>query len=471
MAELSRRLMNQVTRSRERVARAREGNDFTAERLTDPNEKFVMAREMNAPEIEVPWSVRVAAAWSWRTIVIAVVAVLGGLLIYQIRSIVIPFIVAIFLTAILEPVSVFLRKKLRFPRFLAALVTVLVFVGGVVWVIVTAGRSIINGFSQLSESAKAGFEALLDWLAEGPLHISPEQIDSYMESITSALQDNASTLASGALSVTTSIGNIGAGIFLVIFLLLFFLMDGRRMWVWFVRILPAEWRENTHEGSIRGYLTLKGYMRSTVLVALIDAIGIGLGALIIGLDLWLPIGVLVFLGSFIPIVGALLTGIVAVLVALVELGMVSALIMLGVVLLVQQIEGNVLQPLIMGSSTSLHPVAVVLGVAGGTYVAGITGAIFTVPIMAFLNTFLLYLSGRDKFPKVATAADRPGGPPGTLDEQIRASYGLQPEGSDGDGEDSVDQDQPADEGLADDGEGPGDAAASPEASSEGELKR
>ncbi len=427
MAYLPRRLRDQVTRSKERVARYMEPTEYTADRELDPNEKHRVARKTNAPEIEVPWSMRVAAAWSWRLIVIAAVAVLLGLLIYEVRSIVIPAVIAIFVTAMVEPIAVFMRRKLRFPRFLAALVTVVALVGGVGWVIVTAGRSIVSGFGQLSTSAREGFESLLTWLAEGPLQISQDQIDHYMDSLTSAVQDNASTLASGALSVTTSIGNISAGLFLVIFLLLFFLMDGRRMWVWFVRILPSDWRSNIHEGSIRGYYTLKGYMRSTVLVAFIDAVGIGLGALILGLDLWLPIGVLVFLGSFIPIVGALLTGIVAVLVALVELGPVTALIMLGIVLAVQQIEGNVLQPLIMGNSTSLHPAAVVLGVAGGTYVAGITGAVFTVPIMAFLNTFLLYLSGRDKYPKLATAHDRPGGPPGTLDEQIRASYGYQPE--------------------------------------------
>ena len=190
------------------------------------------------------------------------------------------------------------------------------------------------------------------------------------------------------------------------FTLLFFLKDGPVIWAWLVRLLPAPARSRAHEAGRRGAVTLAAFTRTQILVALIDAIGIGLGALILGIPLALPLAVLVFLASFIPFVGAVATGAIAVLVALVDQGVGTALIMLGVVLLVQQIEGNVLQPLLLGHAVSLHPVAVLLSVTAGSLSAGIVGALLAVPFVATLNTVVLYLHGRDKFPELGT--DRAG---------------------------------------------------------------
>lgn len=415
---------------RERMQRARErfsqDDDPTVARPPRYQEIHQIARSKNAPEIEIPWNIRVAAAWSWRSLLILASMVALGFLIIQLRAIAIPFLIAVFITVALDPLARLLRVRVRLPKPLAAVITVLVFVTALVLLVMFAGRSLITGFSNLSEQAQAGLQALLDWLANGPLHINQEQIDSVMEEAQKVIQNNAGGLASGALSITTSIGNIGAGLFLSLFMVIFFLMDGRKIWVWFLRLLPHNWRVNTHEASIRGFVTLRGYVKSQVLVALIDAVGIAGGALFLGVELWFPIGVVVFLFSFIPIVGALFSGTVACLVALVDKGMTAAVILLIIVLLVQQIEANVLQPFIMGSHVSLHPVAVLLGVAAGTYIAGVTGAVFAVPIMAFTNTFMLYLSGHDTFPRLATDPDRPGGPPGTLKEQILESYGYEP---------------------------------------------
>ncbi|HZK04228.1 MAG TPA: AI-2E family transporter [Actinomycetaceae bacterium] len=412
-------------RLRDRVEslRAREA-DTPAARPHGEDEIHLIARSKNAPEIEVPWNIRVMAAWSWRALLIAAVAIVIGALLVQLQMIVIPALIAVILTVALEPASGFLRKKLRFPRALAAVTTVVVFIAAVLALMVFAGRQIGMGFVRLRDQAIAGFEALLDWAADGPFNIQQDQLEAWWNELQSVVQENLGTLASGAVSATSSLVNIGAGIFLVIFMGVFFLMDGRKIWVWFIRLLPTTWRVPTHEASIRSYFTLSGYVRAQVLVALVDAVGIAGGAFFLGVQLWLPIGVLVFLFSFIPMVGAFLSGAIACLVALVDRGFATAVILLIVVLAVQQIESNLLQPFIMGSTVSLHPVAVLLGVAAGTYIAGIAGAVFAVPLMAVVNTFLLYLSGHDKYPRLATDADRPGGPPGTLGDQIRASYGY-----------------------------------------------
>lgn len=194
------------------------------------------------------------------------------------------------------------------------------------------------------------------------------------------------------------------------------------MWIWFVRCLPKQWRNQTNEAGIRGWVTLGSYIRTQLKVAGIDAIGIGIGAFALGVPAAIPIMVLVFFFSFIPIVGAFISGAVAVLLALVNNGLTSAIIMLVVVLAVQQIESNVLQPWLMSNAVSLHPVAVVLAVTAGSAVAGIVGAIFAVPLLALVNVTLMYLHGHDMFPELATDENRPGGPPGSLDEQIAASY-------------------------------------------------
>lgn len=409
---------------RDRFAQSAMRARSVAPRPKDPAEVEALARANNAPELQLPWNLRVFAAWSWRLIVILLFVAIVVVLLVQMKNVVIPVLVAIVVTVLLHPLAHALTHRLRFPPMAAALTTLalaLALIGGLLSV---ASRSVIAGFADLATKAGAGFQDLLDWLAEGPLGIEQNQIDAWLERLTGTLQDNSSMLANGALSITTSIGNIAAGTAVVLFLTVFFLKDGRRLWIWCVRLLPTVWREPVHEASIRGWVTLRGYAKSTILVALIDAIGIGAGAALLGVPLAVPLALLVFLGAFIPIVGAFLTGSIAVLVALVDKGVVTALVMFAVVIIVQQVEGNILQPWIMSSSVAMHPVAVVLAVAGGTYIAGITGAVFAVPIIAYLNTVALYLSGHDTVPALATAAARPGGPPGTLERQVRASYGY-----------------------------------------------
>lgn len=345
-------------------------------------------------------SVRSAAAWSWRFLTIAAGLALVFWLISIFKVIVIPVAIALLLTVLLQPLAAFLRVRLRFPVALAATTSVVGLVAVIIGLIVLAGNQIINGFADLWDKAAEGIQQGLDWLASGPFGLEAVSIDAYIDDVVEAIEKNSGTLVSGALSVTTTVGQVLAGAVIALFCTLFFLIDGRRIWSWVVGLLPRHTRERTHQAGRRGLVTLASYARTQILVAFIDAVGIGVGAAILGIPLAVPLGVLVFIGSFVPFVGAIVTGAIAVLVALVAKGWVAGLIMLGIVLLVQQIESNVLQPWLMGHAVSLHPVAVLLVVTGGTLVAGIVGALFAVPIAAVLNTVVLYFHGHDKFPEL-----------------------------------------------------------------------
>ncbi|WP_319637696.1 AI-2E family transporter [Pengzhenrongella sicca] len=351
----------------------------------------------------LPRSVQVSAAWSWRLVVI-VAATAGALwLISYFKVLVVAVLVALLLSVLLAPVATFLRERARFPRAVASATSVVALLGVVAGLLTLAGNSIANGFADLASQAEAGIETTTSWLAQGPLQLSATQIDGFVTQISDSLSANSSSLLSGALSVTTTLGHVATGALIALFCTLFFLIDGARVWAWLIGLLPNEAREPTHQAGRRGLVALGAYTRTQILVALVDAVGIGIGAAILQVPLALPLATLVFIGSFIPIVGALVTGAVAVLVALVAHGPLVALLMFAVVLLVQQIEGHVLQPLLMGHAVSLHPVAVILAVAGGTMAAGIVGALFAVPVVAVVNTVVLYLHGHDKYPELGTA--------------------------------------------------------------------
>jgi len=364
-----------------------------------------VSQSADTSDHSVPPSVRAAASWSWRVLVIGLA--IGGLvaLMGVGKVIWVPVVLALLLTVLLQPLVDLLVSRARMWRGAAAVVAVLALVGVVGGLLALAGQQIASGFTDLWNQAAAGLDELVTYLSEGPLGLDATQIQNYLSQITDQLQANSGTLVSGALSFTTTVGHVLAGGLITLFCLLFFLKDGPLIWTWLVRLLPAPSRERVHEAGRRGLITLSAFTRTQILVAAIDAIGISLGALFLGLPLVVPLGVLVFLASFVPFVGAIATGAIAVLVALVDQGPASALIMLGVVLAVQQIEGHVLQPLLLGHAVAVHPVAVLLAVAAGSLAAGVVGALLAVPFVATLNTVVLYLHGHDKFPDLGSDAD------------------------------------------------------------------
>lgn len=342
-------------------------------------------------ESSIPRGVRLSAAWSWRLLLIGAVIAVVVFLIVQLRLIVVPVLVAVLLAALLVPFVDWLAHH-SWPRWLAivvALAAVLVVVGGLVVLVVWQIRGEAQALQHRSGQAFDDFKA---WLQGPPLELTDKQIDSYVSQALKALQQDSQVLISGALSIGSTLGHVLTGAVLTAFSTLFILIDGKGIWSWIVRIFPRGARAATDGAGRAGWVTLTSFARVQVLVASIDALGIGLVAFFLGLPLVIPIAVLVFLGSFIPIVGAVITGALAVVVALVYNGWVAAIIMLAGVLAVQQLEGHVLQPLIMGSAVKVHPLAVVLVVAAGSLLAGIPGALFAVPFAAVLNVLVRYVS-------------------------------------------------------------------------------
>ncbi|HEY3436432.1 MAG TPA: AI-2E family transporter [Actinotalea sp.] len=354
----------------------------------------------SGPAALVPSSVQVAAAWAWRVLVIALAVAVVALGMAYGKVLWVPVVLALLLTVLLSPVTAFFQRRLHLGRGLASALTVVGLIAVVAGLLTLAGRQIVHGMGDLWAQASAGLDELGANLASGPLGLDAAQIDSYIQRARDQLSANSQSLISGALSVTTTVAHVAAGTLVSLFCLLFFLKDGPQIWAWIIRLLPAPARMPAYEASRRGVVTLAAFTRTQILVAAIDAIGIGAGAFFLGIPLAVPLAVLVFLASFIPFVGAIATGIIAVLVALVDQGVGTAAWMLLIVVVVQQVEAHGLQPFLLGHAVSLHPVAVLLSVAAGSLVAGIVGAFLAVPFVATLNTVVLYLHGRDKFPEL-----------------------------------------------------------------------
>lgn len=357
----------------------------------------------------MPRGMRIAADWSWRLLVIgAAIAVLVYLII-QVRLIVIPVLIAVLISALLVPFAGFLRRH-HWPKWLAivtAVIGAIVVVAALVYIAVWQ----IRGEShELEQRSVAAYEALRHWLTGPPLSLTDQQINSYLSAIGNSIRQDSQALISGAISIGSTLGHVLVGTLLTIFSTVFILIDGRGIWTWIVRVFPLKARPAIDGAGKAGWGTLTSFARTQILVAFIDAVGIGLGCFILGVPLVLPIAILVFLGSFIPIVGAIVTGILACVIALIYNGWGIALILLAVVLFVHQFESHVLQPLIMGSAVKVHPLAVVLVVAAGSLLAGIPGALFAVPFAAVLNVMVHYIARggwRDKPPEEYLAPDSP----------------------------------------------------------------
>ncbi|MHB1171184.1 MAG: AI-2E family transporter [Lacisediminihabitans sp.] len=344
-----------------------------------------------AVEEAIPVGVRVAGAWSWRVLAIIGVIAVFVFLIVQLRYIVIPFLVAVLLAALLVPFSQFLQRH-RWPKWLAIAaveIGLIAVVAGLVFLVVT---QIVGGYPELQRRTLVAYDDLKAFLLASPLQLTDAQINDYVSQAWGSIQKDSQILINGVVSVGSSAGHILAGLLLTMFATLFILIDGKGIWAWIVRLFPRTARAAMNGAGHAGWVTLTNFVKVQIFVAAVDAVGIGAGALLLQLPLAIPIAIAVFLGSFIPVVGAVLTGVVAVFIALVYSGPVVALIMLGIVLLVQQLEGHVLQPLVMGGAVEVHPLAVVFAVAAGSYLAGIPGALFAVPVVAVLNVMVNYIA-------------------------------------------------------------------------------
>jgi putative heme transporter len=348
--------------------------------------------------------VRKTAEWAWRLLVIlgAVVAVLWA--IDRLEVIVVPVLLALMLSALLVPAVDFLDRR-GAPRGGAValvLLTGFALLGGIMAFVVS---QFVVGLPSLVDQVARSIDSTRKWLTEGPAHLSRQQIDNAGNAAIQALRNNQDKLTSGALSTAATITEIVTAALLTLFTLIFFLYGGRNIWHYVTKIIPAEHRERVRAAGVAGYGSLIGYVRGTSLVALVDAIGVGTGLAIMSVPLALPLASLVFLGAFIPLVGAVLSGFLAVVVALLAKGWVYALITLGVLVAVNQLEAHILQPLVMGRAVSIHPLAVVLAISSGGVLAGIVGALLSVPTVAFLNNAFQVLLARDPKAEVAAQDD------------------------------------------------------------------
>ncbi|WP_051116335.1 AI-2E family transporter [Amycolatopsis nigrescens] len=332
----------------------------------------------------VPRGLRIGAALSWRflTVIAALYVILW--LIGYLSVVVIPLSVALLLAALLAP-AVAQLVQLKFPRGLAAAIVLiggLAVLGGLLTFVVV---QFTNGLPELQRQLTESLNQIKDWLLNGPLHLRQEQIQQFINQAISFLQDNQASLTSSALTTAGTVGEILTGFVLTLFILIFFLAGGGQIWSFLVRGVPARVRNRVDVAGKRGFASLVSYVRATAAVAVVDAVGIGVGLWIVGVPLVVPLATLVFLGAFIPIIGAVITGGVAVLVALVTNNFVTALIVLAIVIGVMQLESHVLQPLLLGRAVRLHPLAVVLAITAGLVTAGIAGALLSVPLLAVLN--------------------------------------------------------------------------------------
>ena len=410
-ANIRRAYLNAREASRAARVQAKAPPDESPAEETEPaTEVPAHASTISRDGADVPHGLRIAAAWAWRLLILGVLGyfILRGVALLS--HVVVPLIIALLLSALLSPAVAALRRVNLAPSLATAVVLVagIAAVAGTLTLVI---NQFIAGVPDLADNARRGAGQILSWLKTGPLHLSDEQLNNALESAQQWVTQNRETLTTGALSTATSLFDVLAGLFLVLFSTFFFLRDGGRIWRAIVSVLPHGARVPIAHAGDASWGTLVAYVRATVLVAFIDAVGIGIACAILRVPFAFSLAALVFLAAFIPIVGATLSGAVAVLVALVARGPVIALILLAAVIAVQQLEGHVLQPLIMGRAVAIHPLAVIVAIAAGIVLAGIIGALMAVPIVAVLNTGIRRLVDRrvEPPPDVVVVSARPPG--------------------------------------------------------------
>ncbi|OAH13780.1 AI-2E family transporter [Streptomyces jeddahensis] len=355
----------------------------------------VVSRPRPDPAAAVPWGVRVAAEVGWRVLVLAGTLWVLMRVISAVQLVVLAFAAALLITALLQPTVARLRRH-GVPRGPAtALTAILGFVvmGLVGWFV---AWQVMENIDNLSDQIQDGIDELRNWLLNSPFHVTEKQINEIAANLREAIGANTDAITSAGLEGVTVVVEALTGILLTMFSTLFLLYDGRRIWEWTLKLVPSPARPGVAGAGPRAWRTLTAYVRGTVVVALIDAIFIGLGIYFLDVPMAVPLAVFIFLFAFIPLVGAVISGALAVVVALVTQGVFTAVMTLVVVLAVQQIEGHILQPFILGRAVRVHPLAVVLSVSAGGLVAGIGGAVVAVPLVAVTNTVVGYLNAYDR---------------------------------------------------------------------------
>ncbi|WP_375498340.1 AI-2E family transporter [uncultured Jatrophihabitans sp.] len=347
--------------------------------MTDDTKKY------SNPEKAVTWHVRVAAAWSWRLLIIGLGVYVLAKVFDRVELVAFSFVLALFFTAVLHPLEKSLRRlpgSRSLSAGLALLIGLLVLSGigyFVVWQISRHSGELSDQVSDLVDKGR-------NWLRTGPLHLKSSDLDKAADNIKNAISDNKGEVISGAIDTVTTVLEVFGSLLLILLSTFFLLRDGAAIWTWTLRLFPERAQERLDRAGHVGWRTLGGYMRGQVLIALFHGISVMIILLILQVPLAAALGVLIFLGSFIPLIGLTVTGALCVAVALLEHGLTAGIVVAVAIIVLVQLEAHLLQPLIMSRSVEVHPLAIALAVITGTTLYGIVGALLAVPLIAFVNS-------------------------------------------------------------------------------------
>lgn len=355
------------------------------------------------PAAITPRGLHVAADYAWRLLVIAAAVIAVLFLLVELRPLLIAIIFALFLTALLAPLARLARERLGLGPGLAAALALL---GGLlafsaVWALIVP--AFVSQVGELGTSLEEGIDEASTWLLEGPLEVSQADIDRYVENGLDQLGENSGVVATGVFAGALLAFELIAAILLGIVASFFILRDRSKIWDWIVGLFSPRVRGDLQELGERSWDVVGGYIRGVSIVAVFDAILIGVALVILGVPAALPLAVLTFFGAFVPFVGAVLAGLLAALVALVANGLTTAIIVVVVVIVVQQIEGDVLYPLVVGRTVELHPLATLMAITAGAILGGVGGAIIAIPVAAVLASALAYSQERRTAPSTPPA--------------------------------------------------------------------
>lgn len=354
----------------------------------EDDEDLLVAPEDDRPDVEAmlheplthrPW-VR-AGVYAWAAIGLTIVTIALTLVVIRLSTVVIPVVLALFPAAVLQPASDRLKAR-GVPDALAALVVLTLTLGAVGTIVWFLAPLVAEQLDSLGESITRGYTQLEDFLANGPFGLDPIRIDDLVDNISEQMRGGFGGFAGNALGIARAVFEGATAAVLMLIVLFFYLKDGRAISRWLISLFPERVHTDARLVGEMLWRTIGGYIQGQLLVALIDAIGIGVGLWLLGVPLALPLGVIVFFGGLFPVVGAFISGSLAALVALATNGLPTALAVIAITIAVQALEGNLLQPFILGRAVELHPLAIILSLAVGGFVLGVLGAFLAVPVAA-----------------------------------------------------------------------------------------
>jgi putative heme transporter len=385
--------------------------------MAAPDDEVAHTAEASAVAVPQPMNITGPGTALWRRPVlrtglygwaVAGIALMGWIL-WQIASelsiVLIPLVLALFPAAVLAPLVGWLKAR-RIPPALATLIAMFgsfAVIGGIVTAL---APSVAAQFDDIGESVSAGIESVERFLASGPFGLSPVRLDDLVDRARGLIGSMAAGggLGSSALAAVVAVTETLAGVLFGLVALFFYLKDGPRIAAWLKGLFPRSVQDDAEAVGVRAWQTVGAYIRGQLLIALVDALLIGLALVVLRVPLALPLTVLVFFGGLFPVVGAFVAGLVAVLVALATNGLLAAVILLGVIVAVQEIEGDVLAPIVLGRATELHPLATLAALTAGAVLLGILGAFLAIPVTASVTYALKYLRQKRHAAEVPAAA-------------------------------------------------------------------